>query len=126
MFKTFIFSKRAGERVAYIHQNNKNNILNTRKAVEMNAAIRVTYHNPSVAIRMPSALSQVIEIGEVLAMAEVTTASGTLSMTMSAKGISNGFHRYASPFSWSTLFCNPRSLSTVNALLFELACLWNE
>ena len=60
-----------------------------RKAIEMDTVIRVPYHNPFVVIQMLPALSQVIKIRGVLA---VTTISGTLSMIMSAKGISNRLH----------------------------------
>lgn len=60
-------------------------------------------HKPSVAIQMTPALYQVIEIRGVLAVAAVTTASGTLSMIMSAKGISKRLHWWESPFSWETL-----------------------
>ena len=74
-----------------------------RKEIEMNAMIRVSYHKPYVVIQMPPALSQVIEIRGLLAVVVVTTASDTLSMIMSAKGISNRIHWCASPFSQETL-----------------------
>ena len=51
-----------------------------RKAVEMKVV-----HKQFVVIQMPLALSQVIEINEVLAMVEVTIASSTLSIIMSVK-----------------------------------------
>ena len=58
----------------------------------MNAVIRVSYHKPYVVIQMSPALYQVIEIRGLLAVVAVTIASDTLSMIMSAKGISNSLN----------------------------------